>query len=100
MDDAAVHTLPDDLRLLKALLIERTQLLGVRESRIAELEKRNQCIPELELDKLRLQQQLMVALKKLYGPRGDRLNSTRDVAQLLLEFATELEARPVEAAEL
>jgi transposase len=100
MDDAAVHSLPDDPRLLKTLLIERAQLLGLRENRIAELEKQNQRIAELELDKLRLQQQLMVAMKKLYGPRGDSLSSAGDVAQLLLEFATELEARPVEAADL
>ena len=96
MDYAAVHSLPDDPRLLKTLLIERAQLLGHRESRIVELEKQNQRIAELELDKLRLQQQLLVALKKLYGPRGDSLSSAGDVAQLLLEFAVELEARPVE----
>jgi transposase len=102
MDDAAVHSLPDDPRLLKALLLERAQLLGLRENRIAELEKQNQRIAELELDKLRLQQQLMVAMKKLYGPRADSCGSRRvgDLAQLLLEFAVELEARPVEAADL
>jgi transposase len=146
MDDAAVQPLPDDPRLLKALLIERAQLLGLRENRIAELEEQNQRIVELEkqnqqielenqqikleiqrieslrqqriaeleqaraeleranaeaeLDKLRLKQQLMVALKKLYGPRGDRLADEGDVAQLLLEFATALEAKPVDAADL
>ena len=67
MDDAAARSLPDDPRLLKALLIERAQLLGLCENRIAELERAN---AEAELDKLRLKQQLMVALKKLYGPRG------------------------------
>ena len=135
MDDAAVQSLPDDPRLLKALLIERARLLGLRENRIADLEKQNQRIAELErtqaelertqaglertnaglerskaelertnaeleLERLRLKQQLMVALKKLYGPRGDRLATEGDVAQLLLEFAVELEARPVDAADL
>ena len=115
MDDAAIHSLPNDPQLLKALLIERAQLLGVRENRIAELQDHNQQIKleiqrieslrqqqiaGLELEKLRLQQQLLVAMKKLYGPRGDSLSSTGDVAQLLLEFATELEARPVEKADL
>lgn len=90
MDDAAVHSLPDDPRLLKALLMERRE-------RIAELER---AAVEAELEKLRLQQQLMVALRKLYGPRGERLASEGDVAQLLLEFAAALEARPVEAADL
>ncbi len=87
MDDAAVETLPDDPRLLKQLLGER---LARRDARIA----------ELELDKLRLKQQLMVAMKKLYGPRADRLAHEGDVAQMLLEFAVQLEARPVEAADL
>jgi len=90
MDDAAVQSLPDDPHLLKMLLIQRHQ-------RIAELERAN---AEAELEQLRLKQQLMVALKKLYGPRGDRLADEGDVAQLLLEFATALEARPVEAADL
>jgi transposase len=122
MDDPAVHSLPDDPRLLKALLLERAQLLCLRENHIAELQEqtqrmdmenqriklemerieslRRQQIAELELEQLRLRQQLLVAMKKLYGPRGDSLSSTGDVAQLLLEFAVELEARPVEAAEL
>ena len=90
MDDAALQSLPDDPGLLKQLLVERHE-------RIAELERAQ---AELELDKLRLQQQLMVAMKKLYGPRGDRVATEGDVAQLLLEFAIALEARPVEAADL
>jgi transposase len=122
MDDPAVHSLPDDPRLLKALLLERAQLLCLRENHIAELQEqtqrmdmenqriklemerieslRRQQIAELELEQLRLRQQLLVAMKKLYGPRGDSLSSTGDVAQLLLEFAVELEGRPVEAADL
>jgi transposase len=92
MDDAAIQSLPDDPSLLKRLLIQRHQRIVERDERIA----------ELELEKLRLQQQLMVALKKLYGPRGDSFSSgtVGDVAQLLLEFATALEALPVEAADL
>jgi transposase len=90
MDDAAVQSLPDDPRLLKMLLIER-------HGRIAELERAK---AEAELEQLRLRQQLMAALKKLYGPRGDRLATEGDVAQLLLEFAVGLEVRPVEAADL
>jgi transposase len=90
MDDAAIQSLPDDPRLLKQLLIERRE-------RIVELERAH---AELELDKLRLKQQLMVALKKLYGPRGDRLASEGDVAQLLLEFAATLESAAVDAADL
>lgn len=121
MDDAAVPLLPDDPRLLKALLIERIaqrdELLSLRESRIAELERTKaeleleklglqqameRAKAEAELEKLRLQHQLMLALKKLYGPRGDSFSSgtVGDVAQLLLEFAVGLETRPVEPADL
>ena len=97
MDDAAIHSLPDDPRLLKQFLIQRDELLSLREQRIAELERAR---AESELEKLRLQHQLMQALKKLYGPRGDRLVNEGDVAQLLLEFAATLEARPVDPAGL
>ena len=103
MDDAAVQSLPDDPRLLKALLIEHDQQLAQRENRIAQLEQQNRQIElenqrielenrriesrqeelerkqaELELEKLRLEQQLMQALRRLYGPRGDRLTSEGD----------------------
>ena len=92
MDDGTLQSLPDDPGLLKQLLLERGQPLAERDHRIA----------GLELDKLRLQHQLMQALRKLYGPRGDSLSSgtVGDVAQLLLEFATALEALPVELADL
>ncbi len=118
MNDAAIQSLPDDPVLLKALLGEGNELLALREKRIAENEQRlaekdqrlaendqrlverDTRIAELELDKLRLQQQLLVAMKRFYGPRGDRLNSNGDVAQLLLEFATDLQARPVNPADL
>lgn len=92
MDDGTLQSLPDDPGLLKQLLLERGQHLAERDHRIA----------GLELDKLRLQHQLMQALRKLYGPRGDSLSSgtVGDVAQLLLEFATALEALPVELADL
>lgn len=104
MDDAAIQSLPDDPVLLKGLLSEHNELLALREKRIAENEQRiaehTTRITELELDKLRVQQQLLVAMKRFYGPRGDRLNSNGDVAQLLLEFATDLQARPVDPADL
>lgn len=41
----------------------------------------------------------MVAIKALYGPRGERPANEEDVAQMLLKFAARLEARPVEAAD-
>src|SRR5580704_16622469 len=72
--------------------LEIQRIESLRQQRIAELERAKaeleRANAEAELDKLRLKQQLMVALKKLYGPRGDRLTNEGDVAQLLLEFAT------------
>ena len=59
-----------------------------RDTRITELERKQQ---ELELDKIRLAHQLELYKKRYYGPRAD----TAEVGQLLLEFACELEKRPV-----
>jgi transposase len=70
---------PDDPAALKALLLSHQQ-------RIA----------ELELANLLLNHRLAVALKQCYGPRADKV----PVGQLLLEFATTLEAQPVVAADL
>jgi transposase len=81
--------------------LEIQRIESLRQQRIAELENAiKQVRAEAELEQLRLKQQLMVALKKLYGPRGDRLADEGDVAQMLLEFATTLEAKPVDAADL
>src|SRR3954464_3443215 len=75
--------LPDDPVLLKRLLSERDR-------RIA----------ELELAKVRLEHELLVLRKRYYGPRADALATTGDVAQLLLDFARELESRPVHPDDL
>ena len=71
--------------------LEIQRIESLRQQRIAELENAiEQVRAEAQLEQLRLKQQLMVALKKLYGPRGDRLADEGDVAQLLLEFAAAL----------
>jgi transposase len=75
----APAALPDDPAALKALLLQRQQ-------RIA----------ELELDNLLLNHRLAVALKQCYGPRADKV----PLGQMLLEFAVNLEARPVVAEDL
>jgi transposase len=110
-----VASLPDDPKLLKVLLVERDELLSLREqrialvqrerekkiaelqrqqaARIAELEQEKQRLVErYELEKLRLQHRLDLLLKRYYGPRADTVN----VNQLLLQFAVALEERPVE----
>jgi transposase len=115
MSTDATGPLPSSHRQLRELAARQQQLLDERDRQIAQLQlkaqqfqdktreleqQHAQRLAELELDKLRLKQQLLVAMKKLYGPRGDRLASEGDVAQLLLEFAAALEAAPVEPADL
>ncbi|HVH87426.1 MAG TPA: hypothetical protein VM912_11925, partial [Terriglobales bacterium] len=50
---------------------------------------------ELYLQNLRLQQELERYKKMYYGPRADRLHSSAEIAQMLLEFAQQLEAKPI-----
>jgi transposase len=84
MDDAASLTnLPDDPAALKAV--------------IATLARQRD---ELEVQKLRLEVELLRLRKLYYGPRADRLQTPGDVAQLLLTFAGDLEARPVDPQDL
>src|ERR1700685_3312597 len=49
---------------------------------------------ELYLQNLRLQLELERYKKWYYGPRADRLSSSQDLAQALLEFGEQLEANP------
>jgi len=52
-------------------------------------------VDHLEVDKLRLEMELLQYRKRYYGPRADRLASHDDVNQMLLAFARDLEARPI-----
>lgn len=70
--------LPDDVAALQALLLA---------------ERRR--VTELEWDKLRLEQRLEAALRRIYGPRPDRLRSEAELGQMLLAFFEQLEQRPV-----
>ncbi|MCL5746604.1 MAG: hypothetical protein M1541_22185 [Acidobacteria bacterium] len=83
--DAELVELPDGKESLKAfarsLLLERD-----REKQRAE---------ELRVEMLRLQLELERYKKWYYGPRADRLQSSGDVAQMLLDFAGELDRKPV-----
>jgi transposase len=97
MDDASsILSLPDDPAILKQLLTLERNTLAARNHRIGELEKTAQ---ELEVEKLRLEMELLRLKKLYYGPRADRLTQLADVNQLLLEFAAELEKRPVNPAD-
>ena len=122
MSTEAVQSLPDDPALLKQLiereraehrldaigrqmLLESSQRQG--QQRIAELERnaaelrrqRDEAArarDEAQLRALRLEHQLEQLKKRYYGPRADTL----DIGQLLLEFATVLERKPVHPGDL
>src|SRR5258707_3365335 len=50
---------------------------------------------ELYLQNLGLQLELERYKKWYYGPRADRLSSSQDLAQALLEFGEQLQAKPI-----
>jgi Transposase IS66 family len=78
--------LPEDKEALKAIL--RSLLL--------ERDNQRQRADELYLENLQLQKELWRYKKVTYGPRADRLSES-ELAQALLEFAEELEQKPLPA---
>src|SRR5262249_60539434 len=81
--------------MLRSLILEREQ----QKQRVEEENKRANDLQkradELHLENLRLQLQLDRYKRWYYGPRADRLSSSGDVAQILLEFAEKLNAKPI-----
>lgn len=61
----------------------------------AERDREKHRADELYVEMLRLQQELARYKKWYYGPRADRLASPGALAQMLLDFAGELERKPV-----
>ena len=55
---------------------------------------------ELQVELLRVKLELERYKKWYYGPRADRLQSDQDVAQMLLNFAEELDCKPIHAEDL
>ena len=98
--------LPEDGESLKAvvrsLLLERDseqqraeeqERRAEEQTRLAEEQKLR--AEQLHVEMLRLRLELERYKKWYYGPRADRLQSGGDVAQLLLDFAGELDRKPV-----
>src|SRR3989442_2667852 len=82
--------------MLRSLWQERddqSQRAEAKPKRAAEHRKR---ADELYLENLQLQKELWRYKKATYGPRADRL-SENELAQALLEFAEELEQKPLPA---
>ena len=90
--DAELKDLPHDRESLAAII--RSLLLeGEQQKQRAEHESKR--ANDLHLENLRLQLELERYKKWYYGPRADRLATSGDVAQALLEFAEQLEAKPI-----
>jgi hypothetical protein len=97
--DAKLNDLPQDREslqaILRALILERDeQSKRVHDLQVESLRQRKRA-DELHLENLRLQLELERYKKWHYGPRGDRLATSGDVAQALLEFAEQLESKPI-----
>jgi transposase len=83
--DAKLEDLPQDRESLEVIL----------RSLSLERDQQKQRADELYLQNLRLQLELERYKKWYYGPRADRLASSGDVAQALLEFAEQLDQQPI-----
>jgi transposase len=90
--DAKPKDLPQDRESLEAML--RGLILERDEQRLR-AQQQTKRAEELYLQNLRLQLELERYKKWYYGPRADRLATSGDVAQALLEFAEQLEAKPI-----
>ena len=77
--------LPEDSASLQALL----------HSLRLEHQREQQRANDLYLQNLQLQKELARYKKLYYGPRADRLQSEQELAQALLEFAEQLEQKPI-----
>jgi len=97
--DAKGNDLPQDRESLeaifRALILERDEQRLQAEQQRLRAEQQTQRADELYLQNLRLQLELERYKKWRYGPRADRLATSADVAQALLEFAEQLETQPI-----
>jgi transposase len=93
INETSLSNLPEDKQALQAMLRALWLESEQQKQRIEELSKRSD---DLYLEKLQLQKELLRYKKATYGPRADRL-SENELAQALLEFAEELEQKPLAA---
>jgi transposase len=103
MDDVSRPSLPNDPRSLKTMVLsltqERDEAQRQCEASQRQCEASNQKLQVLQakhddlyLENLHLAVELARYKKQFYGPKADRM----DQGQLVLEFAGQLEARPIE----
>jgi transposase len=97
--DANLVSLPDDSQALKAMLRTLMRERDDEKRRADEHERRAEQEArrgdELRVEMLRLQLELERYKKWYYGPRADRLQSSADLAQMLLNFAQEMDRKPI-----
>jgi transposase len=96
-NEANQVTLPDDSQALKVMLVTLIKERDKQSQRAEELTRRAN---DLQAENLRLQLELDRFRKWYYGPRADRLRSSTDLTQLLLNFAEEMDRKPLNPADL
>jgi hypothetical protein len=98
-DGAQVVELPEDSESLKtivhSLIAERDREKQHAEQQACLAQEQKLRADQLHHEKLRLQQELERYKKWSYGPRADRLATSGDGAQMLLDFAGELDRKSV-----
>jgi transposase len=96
---AKLNDFPQDRESLEAmvrsLILEREQQKQQANDLQVETLRQTKRAEELYLQNLRLQLELERYKKWYYGPRADRLATSADLAQALLEFGEQLQAKPV-----
>jgi transposase len=90
--EISLPNLPEDSASLKAML---RSLLAERDREKQRAEEQRKRADDLHIQNLRLQLELARYRKWYYGPRADRMDSTGELAQVLLDFGAELEQRPI-----
>ena len=81
--------------MVLTLLAERKHEQQRAEEQLRRAEEQAQRAEELQVELLRLQLELERFKKWYYGPRADRLQSTDALSQLLLDFAEQLDHKPI-----
>ena len=81
--------------MVRLLVAERDCERQRAEDQQRRAEENQRQAEELRVEMLRLQLELERYKKWYYGPRADRLQSSGDVAQMLLSFAEELDHKPI-----
>ena len=103
-NDANLVPLPDDSLALKAMLRALMRERDAEKQRAdihAQLaEDQSRRANDLQVELLRVQLELERYKKWYYGPRADRLQSSADLAQMLLNFAEEMDRKPVNPDDL